>query len=413
MDAFLKCRVWPAAAAVIGSGAVVAGMLLATPGTAQATTLACGSAVTTSVTLTANVNCTADTTDNGLNIEAPDVTVNLNGHSILGPGDTYQTSGVSDNGYSGVTVESGTISNFTSALDFEGSSGSDLTGIVAEHVTATETTLGDEDYGFYAEYLTGASISSMTVKGAYYGVYLADSSSSTVTGNQVSGAFIGLYDDGGMANTWSHNTVSLASYWFGVEALETTGTVIASNTITGSASDGVFNADGTSVSITGNTLSGLYDGIYDDESTGTTASGNTALGDLFGLYAYEPDGAAYTGNHLSHGMYGIETDYPASETLKKNTTDGNSEAGVYVYTADGTGTYSAALTSNTADKNAYGLYSQIPATGSGNEASGNSVLNCYNVKCNKAKGATKVPAPPHHPPVINKAATRAPAARSA
>jgi len=176
--------------------------------------------------------------------------------------------------------------------------------------------------------------------------------------------------------------------------------VIASNTITGSASDGIVNFGGTSVSITGNTLSGLYDGIYDDESTGTTASGNTALGDLFGLYAYEPDGAAYTGNHLSHGTYGIETDYPASETLKKNTTDGNSEAGVYVYTAQGTGTYSAALTNNTANNNGYGLYSQIPATGSGNEASGNKVLNCYNVKCKKAEGAAKIPAPPHHPPAI-------------
>jgi hypothetical protein len=73
---------------------------------------------------------------------------------------------------------------------------------------------------------------------------------------------------------------------------------------------------------------------------------------------------------------------PEEEDLTPNVTDGSAETGIHVFTGDTTG-YSAKMSDNTANKNQFGRYSQMPTSGGGNHASGNSIVNCRDVTCVK------------------------------
>jgi hypothetical protein len=99
-----------------------------------------------SVTLTQNINCLANRTDDAITIGAAGMAVNLNGHKILGAGDTNDKIGVLDNGHEHVTIGSGTIANFYGGLKINGlSSTSYVTRLVVKDVTVTENTLASSD----------------------------------------------------------------------------------------------------------------------------------------------------------------------------------------------------------------------------------------------------------------------------
>src|SRR3954454_3387681 len=72
---------------------------------------ACGDTITTSTTLTHNLDCSAGGTE-GLVIEGDGITLNLGGHWIKGAGGADGHAGVFIDGGSDVTVRSGTILNF-------------------------------------------------------------------------------------------------------------------------------------------------------------------------------------------------------------------------------------------------------------------------------------------------------------
>jgi Right handed beta helix region len=394
-----------AAAIAVGTGGLVAGMILAVPGTASATTLTCGSTISSpgTVTLTANGDCTTDTTDNAITIAAAGVTLNLNGHKILGPGAaSTQTEGVFDDGYGDLTVENGTISNFYAGVVVEGTSSSMLAGIVVEHLTITNNALDADTWGVYGGYLDGASIHNNSISDTNFGVELDYNQTSTVSENHLTRIFYDALEDYlGTGNTWSYNTLT-GIIDVGVYADEATAVVVNGNKINGTPdASGVSIYDSTA-SVRSNTLNDLFEGIYDDDANfgdnaGDTFSYNHGTGNQWGISAYQPDDETYSGNNFSKGIFGIETDYPSGMTLKSNTTDDNSEAGVFLYIGgEDPSDFSATLTYNTANDNRYGLYSQFPTTGSPNHAKGNTSVNCYNVTCPGSGAAPAVVAPPPH-----------------
>jgi parallel beta-helix repeat protein len=400
---FPKMSLRHASVVLAGSGGLVAGMILAVPGIASAGALTCGSTITTNTKLTANLNCTKYTSGPAITIGADDVTLNLNGHKILGPGDSAGTEGIADGsstqaGYNFVTVENGSLSNFLYDVYFYGTSSSALlTGATVHKITTTDNSL-QTSTSVFGEYLTGASISDLSSSDASYAVDLEDSEDSTVSGNQVNSPYNGLYDDGGAGNTFSGNTLTNVSddalYLNGAA-----GDVVETNTFTASpAAVGIYDDDVTDVTITGNTFTDTGEPIGDIFGSDGEISDNTGTGSVFGIYTAYSSNYAISGNTFSKGDYGIETDYPDAEILTGNTTNDNIEVGVYVWTDNSTG-YSAELKSNTGNDNRFGLYSQITTTGSKNHASGNKVVNCYNVKCVKAKGGRSLTAaPPHYAP---------------
>jgi hypothetical protein len=184
----------------------------------------------------------------------------------------------------------------------------------------------------------------------------------------------------------------------GIVAASTADAVIRDNAVNGAGAYGIEDQGSDGVTIAQNVLNDLYDGVYDFASSDGNISYNTGSGDTYGIDTYALTGYAYAGNTFENGQYGIETDLPTSEILSGNVTSNNSEAGLFVYTGGAAG-WSAMLSYNTGNDNSFGLYSQIPTSGTGNRASGNMKVNCYNVTCvTSAAAAGRVRSPAYRPP---------------
>ncbi len=98
-----------------GPVALVVAAFGASPASAAPPAVRCGDRVTKSVVLHADLMCTGD----GLTVAANHVTVNLNGHTITGPGNTGV--GISAPDSVRVTVKNGTITGFRDAIEAAGS----------------------------------------------------------------------------------------------------------------------------------------------------------------------------------------------------------------------------------------------------------------------------------------------------
>ena len=407
----LRTRCFARAAAVACGGALAIGMVVATASPASASPLSCGATVTASVKLTGNIVCPSSTPD-AITIGAADVTINLNGHSILGPGANDDTEGVVDNAdaagtpYNDVTIENGTISNFGADIDIEEQAsqspcGSYLTGVVVKNITTTNFTEG-AGYSFYGSCLSGASIQKMSISDAYQGIELDQSQAITVSGNNLNSPFYGLYDYRGTGNTWSGNTLSNVTDE-GVELALATASVVSSNTVTGGANaTGVYEVESSGLSITGNSLSDLYGGVFSGGSEYGTISSNKGSHNAYGMFGDDTTDYTYSGNQFNNGQYGIETDFPLGEVMKGNTTNHNSELGVYIYTDNETAppNEGPTLNNNTGNYNRFGLYSQTPTSGKGNHATGNTIVQCYQVTC--VGGPPAVEPPSRHRPTTRR-----------
>jgi nitrous oxidase accessory protein NosD len=382
MSTFAGSRLVRAITVLGGGGLVAAGLLATAPSAQAAVALKCGATITRSVTLSQNINCTTNGNDDALTVAKAGVTINLNGHKILGPGDSKDTAGIVDSD-DNVTIEDGTIANFWYDVTVTGSSTTEVTGLRIQNVTLTENTLGDQNWGVYGDYLDKATMTGLTIDSAYQGVELDNSQHCTIAASHLSGPMTGFMDHFGTGNTWSHSTMSGVTD-IGIMVWASTRTVVTGDTVTGLLAYGVWDDKSDDSSITRNKLDDLNTAIEVFEENGAKISGNTGTGDGYGILASELSGSTYIGNVFSHDQYGIELLSPTTVTIKLNTTDSNSVAGIYVFTDGMTTGSSATLSHNTADKNEFGLYSQIPTTGGSNHAVGNSVVNCHNVACVKA-----------------------------
>lgn len=267
------------AGAGLGAAGVVlaglAGLTVAAAGPASAQTLACGTTITSSVTLTQDIDCSHAPGVNALTIDAAGVTVNLNGHRILGPGSSGGSSGIIS-GYSDLTVENGSISNFTQDVQVAGGS-----GLVLRNLAITSSTGG---YGVHAIGLSHASIHNLYVGDLGIGIWLDHSQDSTVSRNYLADPDTGLWDLDGTSNIWSANAVRNAVDT-GILAQGTTGAVIRSNTVAGgAAADGIGNDGATGSLVTGNLLSDLHYGIFDQSSSNGTIARNRGFGDTQGIF---------------------------------------------------------------------------------------------------------------------------------
>ncbi len=377
MKTLPRTRLIRAAVATAGSGVLVLGTMIAASIPASAASLSCGTVLLASVTLTENLDCTGYTAGNALNVGADDVTVDLNGYEILGPGDLYNTYGVADVGYNDVTVEDGSFSNFDVDIDLQG-----LTGAAVDRVKTTDHTV-EYNTAVDGEYVSELAVLGLFSSDSYTAVNLYASEDSTVAYSRMVSTFVGIEDQLGSDNTWAHNSIVNVDY-AGVYMYEETSDVARDNTINGTGADGIEDEEGSGNTITKNTLNGLYDGVY-SYGTDETISWNNGSHDTYGIYTDEETDAIYVGNQFDNGQFGIETDFPLGEVLEGNVTNHNSDIGIYVNTdyetSGSAGTYAALLAGNVANFNRFGLYSEIATSGSGNHATGNKVENCFDVSC--------------------------------
>ena len=176
----------------------------------------CGATIGRSIRVANNITgC-----DNGLVVTAPNITVDLGGHVILGNGGAG-TSGVADVGHDGVTIRGGMISGFAQGIYLEGSQRNIVEGltlyqnrwgIVLNETTANvirQSTVINSTEGISAYRSSRTVIRANTLVHNAMAMWLGELTHTTVAGNVAKANDNGIVlDQGSDDNLVEHNLAS-------------------------------------------------------------------------------------------------------------------------------------------------------------------------------------------------------------
>lgn len=241
--------------------------------------------VTESSRLAADLNCSGD----AITIAANNVTLDLNGHSITGPGNTTATTGIKVSSRSGVVIVNGSITGFGSGVFLEYASYSRVEGVDASgngggielassshneisHNSTTDNrpAPGSEANGIALDWGSHDNlIEANEVSGnAPWGIFVVDDSdNNTVVGNHVFDNDVGIaiYVGGSTGNLVERNLV-LRNAGTGINA--DAGNTLTRNIVIGNAK--ISTAAGSGI----NGSPGVIDG------GGNVAANNAQRGDV-------------------------------------------------------------------------------------------------------------------------------------
>jgi len=200
----------------------------------------CGQRITADFVLANDLKCNGD----AFVINADNVTLDLGGRTITGPGMGPQTwpqpqldsVGVRTGGHSGVTVRNGTISEFSTGIYF----------IDMEKSRIEDVTSQRSRYGFYIHASNGNTIRRSTVVGNIYGLHLQDANENLVEGNNL------------IRQTYN------SPGGYGIYLYRSTNNRILENTIENNVNWGIWFSDARNNSIFRNNVSGNSPQVSDN-----------------------------------------------------------------------------------------------------------------------------------------------------
>lgn len=261
----------------------LAALLLAAPAAGRPAALACGDVVTDDITLHASLTgCTT-----GLVVGADDVTVDLNGHTILGTGRDTAGNGIEAFGRSGVIVRNGLISGFDTGVLLSGASSSTV-----ENLRLMRTNRGVSIVSVLNVESTNV-IRDNVVTSSLNGIVVIEGAAS-ITGNRL----IGLSNEGVPGGPFSPRGVGV--YCFGGVGT----TVIEDNVAVGSTT-GIFlfrcRADVSRNTLAANT----GNGIERLESPGSTERNRANANGGNGILAFDSHGGIFDNVANANGGDGI------------------------------------------------------------------------------------------------------------
>ena len=185
----------------------------------------CGQVITQNVVLTSNLNC-AET--DGLIVNAGDIVIDLNGHTISGPdidSDTQTSSkvGIMIPNVNNVVVQDGTIEGFQAGVLMTGSQNVEIKGIVAKNnqiglfstgasiVNAHLSIIMNNQIGIAGHSTQQSTFEDNIIfQNTLAGITLVNSDNSVVTLNSITESGNGLYiDNQSTQNTVNFNNVLL------------------------------------------------------------------------------------------------------------------------------------------------------------------------------------------------------------
>jgi parallel beta-helix repeat protein len=349
---------------------VIAAAAIAGPARAAAATPpACGDVVTGDVRLTSDLVCP----DTGLVVGADAIVIDLNGHSIEGPGNFAgsTTVGIDDGGgYDRVRIVDGTVTRFGTGIRFE-----DVRHSTIRNASAT---------------LNGQ------------GILLVGSDGNTIRRSEVisSGFSIRVGDgirleSGSDRNRLIRNLVDNNEEW-GVRVLGSDGNLVARNRLTanGAGASTIFSAKGSVFAR--NSGGNRFVGLELGESADTWIVGNQfptdgfylngsethVLGNVAGGFRASGPGLKVIGNVAEFTPFedtGILIDAGSEGALlERNVSNGHLDDGIGVQSPG------VVIADNTANDNLDLGIEAVPGVidGGGNRASGNrNPLQCLNVVC--------------------------------
>lgn len=360
------------------------------PSPALAVVPACGSTINVNTTLTGNMTCPG----NGLNIGAPNVTLDLNGFSITGPGPDVRPApdqiyaGVRVN-RSGAVVKNGRIEAFTIAV---------TTTSAGDNVEVTGLTLRNNGQGYLTQSGAPGGLAPFSDNTWFHHNTIIASTSSAIViqgnghrveSNNILGNRFGVSIQGSSV-TFRANTV---------DGNQSTGVnvggnvlgdhnVVTGNTITSNAGNGVnIGGPSTTKVLQGNRIednrialngspASSFGSVNVFASNGAVVSGNQVIGISKGNGISLQAGVTNTTvsqNQLTSNFDGLFVHPTATtSTLTSNTALRNSRDGINAASP------STTLTANAAYQNAaFGIRAVNGVTdGGGNKASGNGVAQC-------------------------------------
>jgi nitrous oxidase accessory protein NosD len=187
----------------------------ATPASAAVTNPACGEVVQGNVNLTANLKCSGD----GIIVGADNVNINLNGYSIIGPGQQSSKVGVViPNNNNIMVMGPGVISGFQAGILATGSNNVQVKNIILKNneiavftTGSTNTQVSDNiinnnNLGVASHSSRGASLMSNLINNNQLaGVTLVNTHKAIITANNIEGGQNGLFLDAQS----SENTINM------------------------------------------------------------------------------------------------------------------------------------------------------------------------------------------------------------
>src|SRR6266540_2248349 len=194
----------------------------------------CGQRVTANFVLANDMTCTTD----GFVINADNVTLDLGGHTITGPGMGPQTwpapqldtVGVRTGGHTNVAIRNGTISQFSTGIYFVDMEKSRIEDVKSER----------NRFGFYIHASKENAVRRSTVVGNVYGLHLQDANDNLVEGNSLirqtynSPGGYGIYLYRSTGNRIVENTIENNENW-GIWFSDAKGNTIFHNNVAGNS----------------------------------------------------------------------------------------------------------------------------------------------------------------------------------
>ncbi len=263
---------------------------------ASAATVACGDVLTADTVLTADLIC--GPTSDALVIGADDITLNLAGHTISGPG-AYATpfAGVRVAQHSGVSIEKGTITGFQSGIVLDESTEGLVTKLAVHHnerginlagggghVVEKNDVYGNGRDAIRLGLSSENQISKNTVTGNVFGIAVADfSADNVVDKNALSGNrdfAIALFS--GASNNLVEKNDIFTTTRHGIQVnADASGSSLEKNNVSTSGLDGI-HVDAPSTTLTQNTATrnanlGIFaPGAVDGGGNKASGNGNPA-----------------------------------------------------------------------------------------------------------------------------------------
>lgn len=341
--------------------------LLTVSGSAQAAHAQCGQVLVASTTLDSDLlACPGD----GLVVGAHAITIDLNGHSVVGAG---LGAGIRNDGFDGVTIRNGTVQGFdygvllnpgtagnvvaALALTANQIAGVQLDGAAQSVLRDSTVELQSNDGVVLAGGATGNFVLGNTIgQTANRGIVVQGSSGNVLESNVVTtSSDVGISLEGASGNRLTKNTVSAngdagIGLLLGSDSnlvLENTLSLnqdaallvsgshenrIEQNTVRQNGDAGVVVSESNDSLILGNTISGSGDsGILLELSNSGVIRGNDVRFNAGGIEATSSNGNRIELNNASNTLgIGIELQDSLGNTVVLNTASGNGAQGIHV-----------------------------------------------------------------------------------
>jgi parallel beta-helix repeat protein len=341
--------------AVAGAAAVLTGAA----GAQAATTITCGQTITSSIKV---ANDPGPCTGSGLVVGHTNITIDLNGHSLIGDYTAVTGERGVDNtaGFDGVTVKHGTVQGFTDGIVLDGAAGNHLVNLHVSYSTGDGIRLQGSSDNTIATTTVGVSANEGIELGANSDSNLLDRV--TASGNQNTNLWI---NSGSDKNLVVDGKFSKSALFYGVDIRASVENVIRGNRICTNAKDGV-SIDGADGRVDRNSAKGNY--LCDNRGNGVRVAGPASSNRIVGNTAFAND------------LSGIDIEgFAAGTLIKANKADQN-DTGIDV----NSGTTATKLKDNRARDNdsiGFAVSSTDFINAGGNRASGNGAVDCAGIDC--------------------------------